>query len=79
MMGETEMKRIKKGEIIQIQRKGFFRCDVPYSPINAHSSREQPLILFHVPDGHSSSPINQASSNSTAKNTQPAKPKVNFS
>lgn len=76
MMGETEMKRIKEGEIIQIQRKGFFRCDVPYSPINAHSSREQPLILFHVPDGHTTSPISQTTSNQSEKNTQPTKQTV---
>lgn len=52
MLGEVELKRVKKGEIIQLQRKGFFRCDVPYALPSPFSSREQPLILFHVPDGH---------------------------
>jgi len=52
MLGETELQRVKKGEIIQLQRKGFFICDVPYAPISSYSSRKQPLILFHIPDGH---------------------------
>lgn len=52
MFGETELKRVRKGEIIQLQRKGFFRCDVPYAPVSSFSSREEPLILFHIPDGH---------------------------
>ena len=52
MLGEIALKRVEKGEIIQLQRKGFFRCDVPYAPISPFSSREQPLILFHIPDGH---------------------------
>lgn len=52
MLGEIALKRVEKGEIIQLQRKGFFRCDVPYAAISPFSSREQPLILFHIPDGH---------------------------
>ena len=60
VLGECELSRVKKGEIIQILRKGFFRCDVPYSPISKFSSREQPLVLFHIPDGHSTSTTNNA-------------------
>lgn len=56
MWGEAEMKNIKKGEIIQLQRKGFFICDVPYAPISPYSLREQPVILFHIPDGHTTTP-----------------------
>lgn len=52
MIGEVALKNVKKGEIIQLQRKGFFICDVPYAPLNLYSSRERPLILFHIPDGH---------------------------
>ncbi|XP_011498615.1 PREDICTED: bifunctional glutamate/proline--tRNA ligase [Ceratosolen solmsi marchali] len=55
MIGEAELKRVKEGEIIQLQRKGFFRCDVPYAEVSAYSSREQPIILFHIPDGHATS------------------------
>lgn len=56
MLGEVELKRIKKGEIIQLQRKGFFICDVPYAPMSPYSSRTQPVILFHIPDGHMAAP-----------------------
>ena len=76
MVGETELKRVKQGEIIQLQRKGFFRCDVPYAPVNAYSCREQPLILFHIPDGHTASSIAQSASNIAEKTSQTAKRKV---
>nr|XP_033196973.1 bifunctional glutamate/proline--tRNA ligase isoform X2 [Bombus vancouverensis nearcticus] len=52
MLGEVALKHVEKGEIIQLQRKGFFRCDVSYAPVSPFSSREQPLILFQIPDGH---------------------------
>lgn len=61
MLGEVELKRVRKGEIVQLQRKGFFRCDVPYAPASPFSSREQPLILFHVPDGHTTNTTKTAS------------------
>ncbi|XP_043249227.1 bifunctional glutamate/proline--tRNA ligase [Colletes gigas] len=61
MLGEMELKCVKEGEIIQLQRKGFFRCDVPYAPASPFSSREQPLILFHIPDGHSVNTTKSAS------------------
>ncbi|XP_012532883.1 bifunctional glutamate/proline--tRNA ligase [Monomorium pharaonis] len=57
MLGEVELKHVKKGEIIQLQRKGFFICDVPYAPMSPYSSREQPIILFHIPDGHTTTPF----------------------
>lgn len=56
MLGEVELKRVKKGEIIQLQRKGFFICDVPYKPSSPYSSQTQPVILFHIPDGHTTTP-----------------------
>lgn len=65
MLGEVELKRVKKGEIIQLQRKGFFICDVPYATVSPYSSREQPVILFHIPDGHTSTPT--VSSNQQVK------------
>ncbi|XP_015186002.1 PREDICTED: bifunctional glutamate/proline--tRNA ligase isoform X2 [Polistes dominula] len=55
MLGESELNRVKKGEIIQLQRKGFFRCDVPYADRSTICCKEQPLILFHIPDGHTAS------------------------
>ncbi|XP_046740941.1 bifunctional glutamate/proline--tRNA ligase [Diprion similis] len=70
LLGEVELKRVVKGEIIQLQRKGFFRCDVPYASASPHSSREQPLILFHVPDGHATSPTTLPTASPTTSSTK---------
>lgn len=52
MLGDPCLKDLKKSDIIQIQRKGFFICDQPYDADTVrHVSREGPLVLFHIPDG----------------------------
>ncbi|OAD62174.1 Bifunctional glutamate/proline--tRNA ligase [Eufriesea mexicana] len=68
MLGEVGLKRVKKGEIIQLQRKGFFRCDIPYAPVSSFSSREQPVILFHIPDGHITNTTKSISSTNLISN-----------
>ena len=55
MLGDPLLRDLKKGDIIQLQRKGFFICDQPYSPPSPHSSRESPCVLFAIPDGHTKS------------------------
>lgn len=32
MLGDPAMASIKKGDIIQLQRRGYFICDQPYQP-----------------------------------------------
>lgn len=32
MIGDSELKDIRKGDIIQLQRRGYFICDSPYQP-----------------------------------------------
>ncbi|CAD1476646.1 unnamed protein product, partial [Heterotrigona itama] len=73
MLGEVALKRVEKGEIIQLQRKGFFRCDVPYAAISPFSSREQPLILFYIPDGHATDVTRSTETTSNINKSTPVK------
>jgi len=43
-IGESPLRQLKKAEIIQLTRRGFFICDVPYSLGSA-------IVLFFIPDG----------------------------
>ncbi|XP_055373827.1 bifunctional glutamate/proline--tRNA ligase [Condylostylus longicornis] len=52
MIGDPELKKCKEGDIIQLQRRGFFRVDTPYAPKSTQSGVETPIILFSIPDGH---------------------------
>ncbi|CAI2301825.1 unnamed protein product [Caenorhabditis sp. 36 PRJEB53466] len=52
LVGEPAIKNVKKGDIIQIQRKGFFICDQPYNQKSELSGVETPLLLIAIPDGH---------------------------
>ncbi|XP_022711393.1 bifunctional glutamate/proline--tRNA ligase-like [Varroa jacobsoni] len=52
MLGESNMSSIKKGDIIQIQRKGFFICDsIGDSNAEANTDPQPPMTLIYVPDG----------------------------
>ena len=37
---------LKKGDLLQLQRKGYYICDVPYG-----GSADKPAVLFSIPDG----------------------------
>lgn len=52
MLGDPELKKLKKGDIIQLQRRGFFKVDEAYEEHSLNTSREHPVILFYIPDGH---------------------------
>ncbi|XP_063159695.1 bifunctional glutamate/proline--tRNA ligase isoform X4 [Candoia aspera] len=52
MLGDPCLKDLKKGDIIQLQRRGFYICDQPYEPISPYSCKEAPCILIYIPDGH---------------------------
>ncbi|GER40098.1 glutamine--tRNA ligase [Striga asiatica] len=43
--GESDMRNLKCGDVIQLERKGYYRCDVPFV---RHS---KPIVLFAIPDG----------------------------
>ncbi|CAD6232006.1 unnamed protein product [Miscanthus lutarioriparius] len=44
-LGDPDMRNLKKGEIIQLERKGYYRCDVPFT------GPSKPIVLFAIPDG----------------------------
>uniref|UniRef100_A0A3B3Z3R4 Bifunctional glutamate/proline--tRNA ligase n=1 Tax=Poecilia mexicana TaxID=48701 RepID=A0A3B3Z3R4_9TELE len=79
MLGDPCLKSLKKGDIIQLQRRGFYICDQPYEPISPNSCKESPCVLFYIPDGHTKEmptagskdkSKSQASSNTPAKVTK---------
>ncbi|ENN77483.1 hypothetical protein YQE_06011, partial [Dendroctonus ponderosae] len=55
VLGDPELRKLNKGDIIQLQRKGFFKVPVDraYESATLFSCREQPVVLFYVPDGSS--------------------------
>ncbi|CAG9764840.1 unnamed protein product [Ceutorhynchus assimilis] len=72
VLGDPELKKLKKGDIIQVQRKGFFKVDVAYAPANAYTCREQPVVLFHVPDGSTKeSPLVAAAKGASKEKSAP--------
>ncbi|CAM8961945.1 unnamed protein product [Rhodiola kirilowii] len=48
-VGDSNMRNLKRGEIIQLERKGYFRCDVPYL------KPSKPIVLYVIPDGRQQS------------------------
>uniref|UniRef100_A0A6A7FM92 Bifunctional glutamate/proline--tRNA ligase-like n=1 Tax=Hirondellea gigas TaxID=1518452 RepID=A0A6A7FM92_9CRUS len=65
MLGDDELKQLKVGDIIQIQRKGFFRVDEPYKEASLSSCKESPIVLFSIPDGH----VKEAATSAASKKT----------
>jgi len=51
MLGDPELKDLKKGDCVQIQRRGYFICDVPYAPYSQSVGRARPCVLLAIPDG----------------------------
>ncbi|KAK6731733.1 hypothetical protein RB195_007914 [Necator americanus] len=60
MMGEPALLDVKKGDIIQLQRKGFYICDHVYQKKSEFSGVETPLLLIYIPDGHVKETVNKA-------------------
>lgn len=45
VLGEAQMRTMQAGDIIQIERKGYYRCDRTYL------GPGRPAVLFCIPDG----------------------------
>lgn len=45
LLCDAELRLLKEGDIIQLERKGFFYCDRPYA------RDQRPLVLHLIPDG----------------------------
>lgn len=52
MFGEDELKHLKRGDIVQLQRKGFFIVDEEYKEPSLSSCKAAPVVFFSIPDGH---------------------------
>ncbi|XP_047994317.1 bifunctional glutamate/proline--tRNA ligase isoform X1 [Leguminivora glycinivorella] len=72
MIGEPELSKLKVGDIIQLQRRGFFRVDAAPSPPSVHTQRAAPLVLLHVPDGHTKEMPGQPKPVQSTQAKQPA-------
>lgn len=68
MIGDPELRKCKKGDIIQLQRRGFFKVDRAYAPPSIYTGVTSPIILLEVPDGKekSSGQQSQASNKDAA-------------
>ncbi|KAM6981295.1 bifunctional glutamate/proline--tRNA ligase [Aplochiton taeniatus] len=80
MLGDPCLKNLKKGDIIQLQRRGFYICDQPYEPLSPNSCKESPCVLLYIPDGHTKemptagSKDKDKSKNKIQANSNPAPP-----
>lgn len=52
MLGDPCLVSLKKGDMIQLQRRGYYICDQPYEVTSRYTGKESPLVLFNIPDGH---------------------------
>lgn len=49
-VGDANLRSTKKGDILQLERKGFFICDSPFL------NESNPLTLLFIPDGRARAP-----------------------
>uniref|UniRef100_A0A5K0XH73 glutamate--tRNA ligase n=1 Tax=Nymphaea colorata TaxID=210225 RepID=A0A5K0XH73_9MAGN len=50
-LGDSNMRNLKRGEILQLERKGYYRCDAPYV------RPSKPIVLIAIPDGRQQAPL----------------------
>lgn len=52
-VGDSNMRTLQRGEIIQLERKGYYICDVPLL------RPSKPIVLISIPDGRQVKPPGQ--------------------
>ncbi|XP_067942560.1 bifunctional glutamate/proline--tRNA ligase-like [Watersipora subatra] len=52
MLGDPGLAELKKGDIIQLQRRGYYICDKPAGALSVHTGTHSPCVLINIPDGH---------------------------
>ena len=76
VLGDPELASLKQGDIIQLQRRGFFIVDRPYKPPSPNTCKPTHIVLLAIPDGTPGSygPPGKAKSDvAAAASTKPAK------
>lgn len=66
MIGDPELRKCKKGDIIQLQRRGFFKVDRAYAPPSIYTGVTSPIILLEVPDGKEKTQISTTNKESVS-------------
>ncbi|CAH8571844.1 unnamed protein product [Dicrocoelium dendriticum] len=57
LLGDHDLRYLKKGDIIQLQRRGYYICDMPYDPKCAATGFESPCVLIQIPEGTAKSEV----------------------
>ncbi|RZC53059.1 hypothetical protein C5167_011915 [Papaver somniferum] len=68
-IGDLNIPNLKQGVVIQLERKGYFQCDVPFIRLS------KPVVLIAIPDGRQCNrrTITFLNSRHTAGNAQQSK------
>ena len=76
VLGDPELASLKKGDIIQLQRRGFFIVDRAYKPPSPNTCKPTHIALIAIPDGTPGSygpPGRAKTSQAAAAGAKPAK------
>ena len=56
-LGDANMKSLVKGDVLQLERRGYFIVDMPLSPVPPVPGTASPIVLFAIPDGRGKSVV----------------------